>query len=157
MSKDKSFKITLSNNETEKEGINYLLQKQLGYFKVNLDTKKMLLDMLEIPRNFLQSFDLIYIKDMAGCRFQLDSIETNLDDILFIELKTTKKFLPENPKGFFFGATENEFKFAKFLGNKFRFCFVCLKEKSLSHSVLKLEELESIIKSKRIQYQINLH
>ena len=112
--------------------------------------------MLEVPRNFLQSFDLIYISKLAGSKFQADTLETSLDEILFIELKTTKKFLPENPKGFFFGATENEFKFAKLLGDKFRFCFVCLNEKSLSHSVLMLDELESIIKSKRIQYQINI-
>jgi hypothetical protein len=156
MSTAKSFKITISNNLTEKEGIKYLLDKQSGYFKVDLDTKKSLLDMLEIPRNFLQSFDLIYISKLAGSKFQADTLETSLDEILFIELKTTKKFLPENPKGFFFGATENEFKFAKLLGDKFRFCFVCLNEKSLSHSVLTLDELESIIKAKRIQYQINL-
>jgi hypothetical protein len=156
MSNTKSFKITISNNITEKEGITYLLNKHLGYFKVDLDTKKRLLDMLEVPRNFLQSFDLIYISELSGSVFNSESLDTNLDKIQFIELKTTKKFLPENPKGFFFGATENEFKFAKLLKEKFRFCFVCLNKQSLSHSVLTLEELEAIIRSKRIQYQINL-
>lgn len=152
----KSFKITISNNVTEKEGIKHLLDKQSGYFKVDLDTKKHLLDMLEVPRNFLQSFDLVYIPKFSDSALSGESLETSLDEILFIELKTTKKFLPENPKGFFFGATENEFKFAKLLGDKFRFCFVCLHEKSLSHSILTLEELEARIRTKRIQYQINL-
>lgn len=79
-----------------------------------------------------------------------------MEDIFFIELKTTKKFLPENPKGFFFGATENEFNFGKILGERFRFCFVCLNESSLSYKLLTINELEKIIKNKRIQFQINL-
>ena len=73
-----------------------------------------------------------------------------------VELKTTKKYLPENPKGFFFGATENEFNFGKILGNRFRFCFVSMNERGSSFALLTIEELEAIIKNKRIQYQINL-
>jgi hypothetical protein len=93
---------------------------------------------------------------MKGIKFEKGYIETYLDEILFIELKTTKKYLPENPKGFFFGATENEFNFAKLLGSRFRFCFVCLNDKSLSYSMLTIDELEKIIRNKRIQFQINL-
>ena len=79
-----------------------------------------------------------------------------LEDIIFVELKTTKKYLPENPKGFFFGATENEFKFGDILGYRFRFCFVCLNEKSPSFALQTIQELEQRIKNKRIQFQINL-
>jgi hypothetical protein len=73
-----------------------------------------------------------------------------------VELKTTKKYLPESPKGFFFGATENEFNFGKALGDKFRFCFVCLNERSPSHAMLTVDELELLIRTRRIQFQINL-
>lgn len=83
-------------------------------------------------------------------------IQTYLEDIILVELKTTKKYLPENPKGFFFGATENEFNFGKILGPRFRFCFVSLNEKGSSYAFLTLEELEERIKNRRIQYQINL-
>ncbi len=156
MSRKYSFKLTLSNNVTEKQGINYLIEEQTGFFKIDKEMKKELLDKVNVPHNFLQSFDMIYIPKLKGVNFEKDYIETHLDEILFIELKTTKKYLPDNPKGFFFGATENEFNFGKLLGDRFRFCFVCLNEKSPSYAMLKIPELEKIIKNKRIQFQINL-
>ena len=156
MSRKHSFKLTLSNNVTEKQGINYLVEEQTGFFKIDKLMKKELLDKVNIPHNFLQSFDMVYIPKLKGIEFDKGYIETHLDEILFIELKTTKKYLPENPKGFFFGATENEFNFGKLLGDRFRFCFVCLNEKSPSYALLTIEELEKKIRNKRIQYQINL-
>lgn len=156
MSRKHSFKLTLSNNVTEKQGINYLIEEHTGFFKIDKDVKKELLDKVNIPHNFLQSFDLIYIPRLEGVEFKKNQIDTHLDEIYFIELKTTQKFLPENPKGFFFGATENEFNFGKLLGDKFKFCFVCLNEKSRSYKMLTIDELEKIIKNKRIQFQINL-
>ena len=156
MSRKHSFKLTLSNNVTEKQGINYLIEEQTGFFKIDKDMKKELLDRVGIPHNFLQSFDMVYIPKLKGIEFEKDYIETHLDEILFIELKTTKKYLPDNPKGFFFGATENEFNFGKLLGDRFRFCFVCLNEMSPSYAMLKIPELEKIIRNKRIQFQINL-
>lgn len=156
MSRKHSFKLTLSNNVTEKEGIIYLIEEQTGFFKIDKEMKKELLDRVNIPHNFLQSFDMVYIPKLKGIQFEKDYIETHLDEILFVELKTTKKYLPYNPKGFFFGATENEFNFGKLLGDRFRFCFVCLNEQSPSYALLTVEELEKIIRNKRIQYQINL-
>lgn len=156
MSRKHSFKLTLSNNVTEKEGIIYLIEEQTGFFKIDKDMKKELLDRVNIPHNFLQSFDMVYIPKLKGIQFEKDYIETHLDEILFVELKTTKKYLPDNPKGFFFGATENEFNFGKLLGDRFRFCFVCLNEKSPSYALLTVDELEKIIRNRRIQYQINL-
>ena len=156
MSKKSSFTLTLSNNITEKEGIIFLLNNYTGFFKIDLKTKKELLDLLKIERRYLQSFDLIYIPDMVGKTIPSDFLHTYLEDIIFIELKTTKKYLPNNPKGFFFGATENEFNFGKMLGNKFLFCFVTLNEKAPSFVLLSIDELDKIIRNKRIQYQINL-
>lgn len=156
MSRKHSFKLTLSNNVTEKEGINYLIENHTGFFKIDLESKKDLLNKLEMSHKFLQAFDLIFVPDLLGQIVNAQFIETYLEDIYLVELKTTKKFLPENPKGFFFGATENEFNFGKLLGDRFRFCFVCLNEKSPSYSMLTIEELEARIKNKRIQFQINL-
>lgn len=118
--------------------------------------KKELLDLFKIDYKFLQSFDLIYIPQLVGQIVNSAFIETNKDDIIFVELKTTKKYLPNNPKGFFFGATKNEFDFAEKLKDKFRFCFVSINEKGSSHCLLTINELEQIIKNKRVQYQINL-
>jgi len=156
MSRKNSFVLTLSNNVTEKEGINFLIENYTGFFKIDLATKKELLDLLKIDHRFLQAFDLIYVPEMVGKVVDAGFIQIYLDDIILIELKTTKKYLPENPKGFFFGATENEFNFGKILGSRFRFCFVSLNEKGSSYAFLTLEELEGMIKNRRIQYQINL-
>jgi hypothetical protein len=156
MSRKYSYKLTLSNNVTEKEGVNYLIENHTGFFKIDLETKKDLLNKLEISHKYLQAFDLIFVPELVGQVVNSHFIETYLEDIYLVELKTTKKFLPENPKGFFFGATENEFNFGELLGNRFRFCFVCLNEKSFSYVMLTLDELEQIIRNKRIQYQINL-
>jgi hypothetical protein len=156
MSRKHSFTLTLSNNVTEKEGVLFLLENHTGFFKIDLDTKKELLDLLKIERRYLQSFDLIYVPNMVGKTINSDFLKTYLEDIVFVELKTTKKYLPENPKGFFFGATENEFNFGKILKDRFLFCFVTLNEKSPSFVLLSIEELEKIIRNKRIQYQINL-
>jgi hypothetical protein len=156
MSRKHSFTLTLSNNVTEKEGVNFLIENYTGFFKIDLATKKELLDLLEIEHRFLQAFDLIYIPDMVGKEVNSSFLQTYLEDIILVELKTTKKYLPENPKGFFFGATENEFNFGKILGDRFRFCFVSLNDKGSSYSLQTLEELEARIKNRRIQYQINL-
>ena len=156
MSRKHSFILTLSNNVTEKEGVNYLIENHTGFFKIDLSTKKKILDLLRIEHRFLQSFDMIYIPNLVGKEINGDEIETYLEDMILVELKTTKKYLPDNPKGFFFGATENEFNFGEILGDKFRFCFVSLHEKGSSYALLTIEELELIIRNKRIQYQINL-
>lgn len=156
MSRKHSFTLTLSNNVTEKEGVNFLIENYTGFFKIDLANKKELLDLLKIEYRYLQAFDLIYIPDMIGKEVTSNLLHTYLEDIILVELKTTKKYLPENPKGFFFGATENEFNFGKILGDRFRFCFVSINEKGSSFSLLTIEELDARIKNKRIQYQINL-
>lgn len=156
MSGKHSFTLTLSNNITEKEGVNYLIENHTGFFKIDLLTKKKILDLLQIEHRFLQSFDMTYIPDFVGKEINGGEIETYLEDMVLVELKTTKKYLPNNPKGFFFGATENEFNFGEILGEKFRFCFVSLHEKGSSFALLTIKELELIIRNKRIQYQINL-
>lgn len=156
MSRAHSFVITLSNNLTEKEGVNYLIENHTGFFKIDRAFKKDLLDALDLSHKFLQAFDMIYIPEFVGKVITDGFIIANLENIILIELKTTKKFLPHNPRGFFFGATENEFKFGEALGPKFRFCFVCLNEQSPSFSLMTVQELEEIIRNRRIQFQINL-
>ncbi|WP_457616702.1 hypothetical protein, partial [Lutibacter sp.] len=98
MSRKHSFTLTLSNNVTEKEGVLYLLDNYTGFFKIDLETKKELLDLLKINRKYLQSFDLIYLPDMVDKKIDSEFIKTYLEDIIFVELKTTKKYLPNNPK-----------------------------------------------------------
>jgi len=153
---DKSFTITRKNNATEKEGIQYMESLNQGFFFVNKDERQRILSLLDQPKNFSRSFDMIHIPRLAVEQLSLETIETHIDEVMLIELKCTRAFLPNNPKGFFFGATQNEFDFGERLGEKFRFCFVCLNAQSLSHALLSVPELEQIIRTRRIQYQINL-
>ena len=153
---DHSFTITLSNNRTEKDGIEYLLEHETGFFYVDSETRKKILEMLGLPRTYARAFDMIYIPRYTGRIATEEVIKTHLDEIFLVELKTTRKHLPENPKGFFFGATQNEFDFGEKLGDKYRFCFVCLHPESRSYAMLSVPELEAIMRTKRIQYQINL-
>lgn len=153
---DQSFTITRRNNATEKEGIQYLESLNAGFFPVDKDERRRILDLLNQPKNFARSFDMVYVPRLARTHLSLDTIETHIGEVTLIELKVTKKKLPQNPSGFSFGATQNEFDFGERLADKFRFCFVCLHSESLSYAMLSVLELESRIRTKRIQYQINL-
>lgn len=153
---DASFTITRRNNATEKEGIQYMESLNEGYFFLDKDERKKILELLNQPKNFARSFDMVRIPRLAATELSLETIETHIDEVTLVELKCTRAFLPNNPKGFFFGATQNEFDFGERLGNKFCFCFVCLNPDSPSHALLSVPELERIIRTRRIQYQINL-
>lgn len=155
MAKDHSFLITVSNNKTEIGGFDYLLALP-GFYRADSAAKKQILTLLDLPLSFRKAFDLVYIEDLAVQIVTPEIVEVYIDKIILVELKTTKKYLPESPKGFFFGATENEFNFGKLLGDKFRFCFVCLNERSPSHKMLTVDDLEPLIRTRRIQFQINL-
>lgn len=153
---DKSFTITLANNKLEKDGIEYMKAHATGYFSVDNRERKHILDLVGQPHKYARAFDMIYVPRFDGTIVTQETIDTHIDEITLIELKVTRKYLPENPKGFFFGATQNEFDFGELLGNKFRFCFVSLHERGSSHKLLSIAELEAIIRTRRIQYQINL-
>lgn len=154
MASDHSYKITISNNKSEKEAIDYLLQSNESFIQLDNANRKILMEFLGIESRFSRAFDLIQIKGHSSVEKAI-----NLSDkssITLIELKTTKKELPNNPKGFFFGATKNEFDLAKRMGDQYKFCFVTLHPNTLGYKLLTLEEMERIIRNKRIQYQINL-
>jgi hypothetical protein len=153
MANPQSYLITRSNNVTEKEALSYLLAQDSDFILLDAAGRKMLLEMFNIGHNFSRAFDLVYLKN-SGSNNAITSDDK--DNIVFIELKTTKKYLPHNPQGFFFGATKNEFDLAEKLGEQYKFCFISLHKDSLSYSLLTTTELTSIIKTKRIQYQINL-
>lgn len=153
---DQSFTVTRKNNATEKEGIQYMESLNKGFFFVNKDERKRILELLDQPKNFSRSFDMVLIPKFADSVLSIEAIETHIEEVTLVELKCTRAFLPNNPKGFFFGATQNEFEFGERLGDKYRFCFVCLNPASPSYAMLSVPELEAIMRTKRIQYQINL-
>ena len=146
---------TKKNNKTEYEAIAYLLKCDPRYNHLDKEGRKRVMEVLGLDKRFLRAFDLVLVKGWTD-KDSLLSL-TDKEDITLVELKTTKKHLPNNPSGFFFGATENEFKLAELMGDRYKFCFISLHPDSCSHALLTLQELEKRMKAKRVQYQINLH
>lgn len=152
-----SYQITLSNNKTEKEALNLLLAEREDLLIPDAKGRMAIVEALGIDKRFRRTFDLVRI---PGHRFGETQVEIqDPGSISLFEIKSTKKLLPNFPKGFFFGATENEFDLAKLLGARFQFCFVSLHPKQPTDkriAYLSLDELEKLIRTKRTQFQVNL-
>jgi hypothetical protein len=149
-----SFTITLANNKTESEGLEIVLRASRDLFVPDKHGRKELFKHLGLDKKLLRAFDLVRI---AGANADSNTLPI-LDpkDITLIELKTTKKRLPDNPYGFFFGATENEFNLARQMGARFNFAFVCLHPDCPSVKFLTFEELQPLIQLQRTQFQVSL-
>jgi len=148
-----SYTITLSNNKTEKLAVDYLLDFDKSFLLPTKEGRKKILEVMGIDKKYSRAFDLFILPGHRNTE-----TEISVDDakqITLVELKTTMKFLPNNPKGFFFGATQSEFDLATKLGDQYKFCFISLHPESRSHTLLTLKEMESLIVNKRVQYQIN--
>ena len=155
MSKAHSFIITLSNNKTEKEGLELVLSASRDLFVPDKHGRKQILELLGLDKKFSRAFDLIRVK---GANADSNTLPiSNPKDITLVELKTTKARLPNNPYGFFFGATENEFNLAELMGTQLNFAFVCLHPDCPSVKFLTLAELKPLMRQKRTQFQVNLH
>ncbi len=150
-----SYSITLENNKSEKEAINYLLETDSRFLLPDKISRQKIIEILNIDKKYSRAFDLIILNSQE----RQNGDELNIispQDVILVELKTTKKKLLNLPLGFFFGATQSEFDLATQLGDRYRFCFVSLHTESKGFQLLSLNELNKLIKTKRIQYQINL-
>lgn len=154
MSSKHSYKITLSNNKTEKQAIDYLMEANSDFLLPTKESRKYILEALGLDKKYIRTFDLFMMPNITNLKSEVTI--NNVQEIVLVELKTTQKYLPESPKGFFFGATKNEFDLAEKLGIRYKFCFVSLHPDSLSYKLLTLSELNKLILNKRTQYQINL-
>lgn len=152
-----SYQITLSNNKTEKEALTLLLAEREDLLIPDAKGRKAIVEALGIDLRYRRTFDLVRI---PGHRFGESQVEIqDPSSITLFEIKSTKKLLPDFPKGFFFGATENEFDLARQLGPQFQFCFVSLHPQQPAAkrvAYLTLPELEKLIRTKRTQFQVNL-
>ncbi|MDQ5981551.1 MAG: hypothetical protein QG570_300 [Patescibacteria group bacterium] len=143
---------TIKNNLTEKSAIDFLLATDNRFRRPNVFERKEILRNLNLPLTYTRAFDIVYLPNPEVTNI----LDVSVSEITLIELKTTQKKLINNPDGFFFGATENEFSLAQTLGIRYMFCFISLHAESAKYICLTLDELETRIKRKRIQYQINI-
>jgi hypothetical protein len=154
LSRAHSFTITLSNNRTEKEAVEHLRVHDPRVVVPDRKGRDAILEYFDVPRRLSRAFDAILLPDGVHVEGALPA--DLLPSIDLVEVKATKKRLRNPPYGFFFGATANEFELAELLQERFRFCFVCLNPASFGVCYLTLAELSPLVRSKRIQYQINL-
>jgi hypothetical protein len=154
MASIRSYTITLSNNQTESDARQLLAQLDPGFIIPSRKGVQQILEVLGLDRSFSRAFDLIYVPSRDHSKSEEVLIAE--DQFILIELKTTKKRLRNNPYGFFFGATKNEFDLAEKMGDRYKFCFISLHRESSSYALVTLEELRKLVKTQRIQYQINI-
>lgn len=152
MAHQHSYGATIKNNITETSAVDFLLESDAHFKKPSKEERKEILRRLDLPMTFSRAFDLVLLPMVSG----MSIMDVPFEQIVLIELKTTQKKLVNNPDGFFFGATENEFRLADKLGKQYRFCFVSLHPESKGYAMLTSEELNQRIKTRRLQYQINL-
>ena len=151
------------NRVVEKAGLNDVLLKDPRFQAPNLETKKAILVGLGLTDSKAygpQSFDAI-MTAQSSVVIHAQNTHEFLNDIVLVEMKTTKKPIKDSSlAGFFFGATQREYDLAAKLGDKFRFAFVVLNSNNIYNKpfavLLSLQELEIRTHSKRIQYQVNL-
>jgi hypothetical protein len=151
---EQSYTITLNNNRTEKAAIDYLLATDRRLWVPDRASRRHILAALGLAPTFARAFDLVLVEGEVTSDTELRVAD--ISRISLVELKTTRKYLPNMPKGFFFGATQNEFELAEALGDRYHFCFVCLHPEALGYRMLTIDELRPLIRTQRTQYQINL-
>ena len=151
------------NRVVEKAGLQDVLLKDPRFQAPSTETKKALLKALGLGDTKLygpQSFDAIMLPQPTE-PIDVSTLPRYLDQIILVEMKTTKKPIKDaSLAGFFFGATQREYDLAAKLGDRFRFAFVVLNSANIYGKpfavLLTLQELEHRTRSKRIQYQVNL-
>jgi len=84
-----SYKITLNNNLTEKEAINYVMNQDKHLCNPSKEARLELLDLFNLLKSFSRAFDLIHTPQEVNGQNMINL--SSKEDITFIELKTIKK------------------------------------------------------------------
>lgn len=139
-----------TNLESENSGLKLLMANDSRLVVPTLEEKKQLLMHLNYPRIYTRSFDLVRLHVKS-----IDLVQSK-DDFVLIEVKVTSKKLSNFPTGFFFGLTKNEETLLQELDGSFLLCLVSIHPESEESIYLNFQELNERVRTKRVQYQINL-
>ena len=157
MSREASYGKTKLNNVREDRALRVLLDSSSSFQKPDSRTRKKILELLGLADYSSRAFDLIQT-DVPVPAVTVDNVHEHLEAIRLVEVKATKADIQdENLQGFFFGATDNEYRLAERLGDRYKFAFVVLppSERKPFFVLLTLKEVNERTSSKRIQYQVN--
>lgn len=141
-------KQNLSNLSTEKDGISVLRLLRKDFYVPSIQERKLLYQKFDINHR-------VYSRSIDGILLNVDEINNiaSLDDFYFVEIKTTRsRSVTKLPYGVFFGFTKNEEElFSRF--SNYRLCLVHVNLNT--YYLLDYKEYLTLIKNKRVQYQIN--
>lgn len=156
MSREASYGKTKLNNVREDKALNVLLTSNAAFQRPDSATRKRILELLGASEFSARAFDLIQT-DVPAPPITVDNVAEHIDAVRLIEVKATKaRIVDENLHGFFFGATDNEYRLAERLGDRYKFAFVVMApDKAPFFVLLSLNEVNERTSSKRIQYQVN--
>lgn len=159
MSREASYGKTKLNNVKEDAALNVVLNSEGFYQKPDFKTRKRILELLGLGDFSARAFDLVETKTLVPALTPAN-VHEFIDQVTLIEIKATKAAIEdENLHGFFFGATDNEYKLAAKLGERYKFGFVVLSPKGDRKPffvLLTLAKVDERTRTKRIQYQVNL-
>jgi hypothetical protein len=159
VSREASYGKTKLNNVKEDSALSVVLQSNPTFQRPDSKTRKKILELLGLAEYSARAFDLIQTR-MPLPPVTVANAEQYLGDINLVEVKATKAAIEDNNlHGFFFGATDNEYRLAAKLGDRYRFGFVVLSPKGAGppfYVLLTLNEVEARTRTKRVQYQVNL-
>lgn len=159
MSREASYGKTKLNNLREDAALGVVLKSNASFQRPDSKTRKRILELLGASEYSSRAFDLIQT-DVPVPVISPANAHEYIDAVRLVEVKATKAaIVDENLHGFFFGATDNEYRLAARLGDRYKFAFVVLSpknERAPFFVLLTLKEVDERTQSKRIQYQVNL-
>ena len=138
----------LKNLNTEKIGIRILKELVKGFMVPSKEQRKHVYELCNIDYKK-------YSRSVDGIIMNVESFDLikSKSDFYFVEIKTTNaKNVTNLPYNVFFGFTKNEEDLFKKLDN-YRLCIVHTGMRK--HKLLTFTEYNSLVQTKRVQYQIN--
>jgi hypothetical protein len=157
---DATFRKSASNSRSESAALQ-LLRRDARFQIPDVATKKLILEMMGAPPDVTyRTFDAVMTPTPVPA-LTVSTLADHVDQLIVIEVKATRKKIRNVAlNGFFFGATEREYRLAEALGDRFRFAFVVLATDNdygrPFFVLLTLDQLNKRTRTKRIQYQVNL-
>ena len=140
-------------NQLEEQAFGLLRDRLPGFYLPDRDEKRQVRSWLNISDHFRSAFDALLLKVEGFKQIQSPS------DFTMVEIKVTRKFLPNlanDPRGFFFGITENEEMLLKVFGQNASLCLVSVNPESEGYFLADWDTFQGLSMNKRIQYQINV-
>ncbi len=138
----------IKNLNTEKIGIQILRELVEGFVVPSQEQRKHVYELCDVDYKK-------YSRSVDGIILNVESFDliASQSDFLFVEIKTTNaKNVTNLPYNVFFGFTKNEEDLFKKLDN-YRLCIVHTGMRK--YKILTFDEYNSLIQTKRVQYQIN--